>query len=184
MAVVIDDYMNFILDTMQRVFISVQDFVIQLSEVNGWLVPFAVVAIGFIPFLEAFFAGGVASFTGVPVVVAAIGAIIGNVISVLLIILPFDALFERMRNRKTKKKGGFIRSRFEKAGKMYRQYGVAGLAILTPLYASGHIAAFASLAAGAKKQTVIFWHVVSIVLWGVLGALFGAFVGFDHIVDP
>lgn len=151
-----------------------QDYIIQLSEVNSFLQYLGVFVLGAIPFLEAFVGSAVGTFLGVSFIIS----IIGNWISVMLIILPFNALLTKIRNRKSKK-DGFIQNRANKARELYEKYGVPGLAILTPLVASGHIAAFASLAAGANKKRVIIWHTLSIVIWGVLGTAFGYFLRND-----
>ena len=153
-----------------------RDLIIQLSEVNYLYQYIGVFLIGAIPFLEAFLAAAVGKIIGVSLVFG----IIGNWISVMLIILPFDALLTRIRNRKSKEKG-FIQNRVTKASELYEKYGVPGGVILTPLVASGHIAAFASLVAGASKERVIIWHTVSIVIWGVIGAVFGNYLRYDII---
>ena len=163
-------------------FEMLQNFIIQLSEINLFIQYIGVLLIGSIPFLEAFFAAALGAFVGIPPITAALSSMVGNWISIMLVILPFSALLMKIRNRKSKKEGGFIQNRAKKAKEMYDKYGVPGLAILTPLVASGHIAAFTSLAAGADKKRVIFWHTLSIVIWGVIGVGFGYFVGFEHIV--
>lgn len=151
-----------------------RDLVIQLSEVNLFYQYIGVFFIGATPFLEAFFAVTVGKFIGVPFVVG----IIGNWASIMFIILSFDALLTKISSRKYKKEG-FIHNRINKAGELYEKYGVPGVAILTPLVASGHIAVFVSLAAGASKTRVIIWHTVSIVIWGVIGAAFGIYLRSD-----
>lgn len=163
-------------------FETLQDFIVQLSEINSFIQHLGILLVGSIPFLEAFFGAALGAFVGVPLITAALSSMVGNWISVMLVILAFDALLTRSRNRKSKKDGGFIHNRAKKAKEMYNKYGVPGLAILTPLVASGHIAAFTSLAAGANKKRVIFWHTLSIVIWGVIGAAFGYYVGFEDIV--
>ena len=83
-----------------------------------------------------------------------------------------------MRNKKSKKQG-FIQRRASKARKWYEKYGVPGLALIAPLVASGHIAAFTSLVAGADKKRVVLWHTISIIVWGIAGASIGSFINYD-----
>ncbi|MDQ0208715.1 small multi-drug export protein [Alkalicoccobacillus murimartini] len=164
----------------------VQDFLYQLMEVNTYLQHLGIAAIGAIPFFEAFFGATAGTFLGVPIVSAALSSMIGNWISVMFIILPFGALLTMIRNRRKEKEvegeNGFIQKRANKAKNTFDKYGVAGLALLTPLVASGHIAAFTSLAAGVSKKKVIIWHTISIVVWGVLGAVFGHYVGYEQFI--
>lgn len=97
----------------------------------------------------------------------------------MFVILPFNTLLTKFRNRKSKK--GFIQNRVNKAKERYEKYGLPGLALISPLIASGHIAAFVSLAAGAQKRKVIFWHTISIVIWGIIGAVIGSYVNYNII---
>ncbi|WP_227002828.1 small multi-drug export protein [Salicibibacter kimchii] len=120
----------------------------------------------------------VGALVGLPIISAALTGMLGNWISVMLIILLFNALLMRFRDR-TSKNDGFIQNRVSKSRERYEKYGVPGVAILAPLVASGHIAAFASLAAGADKKRVIVWHTVSIGIWGVLGGLFGDYLHYE-----
>ncbi|GAK08713.1 small multi-drug export protein [Geomicrobium sp. JCM 19038] len=156
-----------------------QEFIINLMEMNPLLQHLGIALIGVIPFLEGFFGAFVGSFIGVSAITSALASFVGNWISVMLVILPFNALFTWLRNRNSGKSGGFIQGRAKKAQETYDKYGVPGLAIIAPAVASGHIAAFISLAAGADKKRVIFWHTISILLWVIIGAAFGGFVGFN-----
>lgn len=156
----------------------VQDFVIQLSGLDVLLQYSGVFFISFIPFVEAPGGAVVGSLIGLPVMVAAFISMLGNWISIMLVILPFGALLAMNRNRKSKREG-FIHNRAVKAKGWYDQYGVPGLALISPLFASAHIAAFASLAAGANKRKVILWHTVSIVIWGIIGTALGGYLNYD-----
>ncbi|MFB4162019.1 small multi-drug export protein [Geomicrobium sp. JSM 1781026] len=154
----------------------INDFLVYLLEVNPLVQHLGILVLAMIPFLETFFGSFVGAFIGVPIVTAAISSMIGNWLSVMAIILPFNALFRMLRERREAKgKEGFFGKRAKKAQGYYDKYGVPGLALIAPLIASGHIAAFISLAAGASRGKVILWHTVSIVVWGVLGVAAGYF---------
>ncbi|SDI81324.1 small multi-drug export protein [Natribacillus halophilus] len=156
----------------------VQDFLIQLSEMNAFLQYLGVFAIGFIPPLESFGGAAAGATVGMPFISTALISIIGNWISMMLLILPFNALLTKIRNRKSKK-DGLIQKGSNKAREQYDKYGVPGVAIISPLVpSSGHIAAFASLSAGASKKRVIVWHTISMVIWGVLGIAFGVYLNY------
>ena len=155
----------------------VQEFVGQLSELNLLLQYLGVFIASLIPFIESPGGAVIGSLIGIPIILAVVISAIGNWISIMFVILPFNALLTKIRNRKPKK--GFIHNRATKAREWYEKYGVPGLALITPLVASGHIAAFTSLAAGANKRKVIFWHTVSIVFWGILGAVLGGYLNYD-----
>lgn len=156
----------------------VQEFVGQLSELNSLLQYLGVFFISFIPFVESPGGAVIGSLIGIPIIFAALVSMIGNWFSIMFIILPFNALLTKVRNRKSEKEG-FIQNRATKARERYDKYGVPGLALIAPLVASAHIAAFTSLAAGANKRRVILWHTVSIVFWGIIGGVFGGYLNYD-----
>ncbi|MFE3574423.1 small multi-drug export protein [Lysinibacillus sp. NPDC059133] len=156
----------------------IQEFVGQLSELDLLLQYLGVFIISFIPFVESPGAAIVGSLIGIPIIIAVIISMIGNWISIMIVILPFNALLTKIRNRHSKKEG-FIHNRAIKARERYDKYGVPGLALIAPLVASAHIAAFTSLAAGANKRRVIFWHSVSIGFWGILGGVLGGYLYYD-----
>lgn len=156
----------------------VQEFVFLLSELNSFLQYLGVFFISFIPFVETPGGAIIGSLIGVPIILAAFISMIGNWISIMFIILPFDALLMKIRNRKSKKEG-FIHNRATKARERYDKYGVPGLALISPLVASAHIATFTSLAAGSNKRKVILWHTVSIVIWGIIGVVIGSYLKYD-----
>ncbi|MFJ6210294.1 small multi-drug export protein [Lysinibacillus sp. NPDC092081] len=156
----------------------VQEFVGQLSELDLFLQYMGVFVISFVPFVESPGGAVVGSLIGIPIILAVIISMIGNWISIMFVILPFNALFTKIRDRNSTKEG-FIHNRATKARERYDKYGVPGLAHIAPLFASAHIAAFTSLAAGANKRRVIFWHSVSIGFWGILGGVLGGYLNYD-----
>ncbi|GAA0463782.1 small multi-drug export protein [Alkalibacillus silvisoli] len=157
---------------------TVQNFIYQLSEVNEFLQAIGIFVLSLIPFVESPGGAAVGALIGLPIILALVISIFGNWLSVMIIIVPFNAWLVRFRNKKSKE-NGFIQKRASKARERYEKYGVPGVALFAPLVASGHIAAFASLAAGASKRSVIFWHVVSIIIWGVIGAGLGIYLNND-----
>lgn len=157
----------------------VQEFVGQLSELDLFLQNLGVFFISFIPFIESPGGAIVGSLIGIPIFLAVIISTIGNWISIMFVILPFNALLTKIRNHHSKK--GFIHNRATKARERYDKYGVPGLALIAPLIVSAHIAAFTSLAVGANKRRVIFWHTVSLVFWGIIGGALGGYLYYDII---
>ncbi|MFJ7982609.1 small multi-drug export protein [Lysinibacillus xylanilyticus] len=154
----------------------VQEFVGQLSELDLILQYLGVFVISFIPFVESPGGAVVGSLIGIPIILAVIISMIGNWISIMFVILPFNALLTK---KCYSNKEGFIYNRATKARERYDKYGVPGLALVAPLVASAHIAAFTSLAAGANKRRVIFWHSISLVFWGILGGVLGGYINYD-----
>ena len=156
---------------------EVQNLILQLNESNEILQYLGVFVLSFIPFVESPGGAAAGALIGLSLVLSGLIAIMGNWISVMLIIIPFNLLLTKMLNRKSKR-DEFIHNRVSKARKWYENYGVPGLALIGPLVASGHIAAFTSLVAGATKKRVVFWHTISIVVWGIAGSSLGSFINY------
>lgn len=156
----------------------VQEIISYLSDINSFLQYLVVFLISFIPFVESPGGSMIATLIGIPIILAVIISVIGNWVSIMFIINLFNALLIKSRNRGSRK-NGFIHNRVMKARELYAKYGVPGLAIIAPLIASGHIAAFASLAIGINKRRVIYWHMISIILWGFIGGAFGEYLNYD-----
>lgn len=157
----------------------VQEMVGYLSELNLLLQYLGTFLISFIPFVESPGGSIIGSLIGIPLILAIIISVLGNWISIMFIIVLFNTLQMKIRNRDSKK--GFIHNRAMKAKELYDKYGVPGLALVAPLIASGHIAAFTSLALGVNKRRVVHWHMISIVLWGIIGGAFGGYLNNDII---
>ncbi|MDQ0159461.1 small multi-drug export protein [Alkalibacillus salilacus] len=154
----------------------VQDVLNYLDGVNEFIQTIGVFILSLIPFVESPGGAAIGILVGLPVIWALVISVIGNWLSIMAIVIPYNAWLVRYRNSDQR---GFIHRRTSRAKARYEKYGVPGVALLAPLIASGHIAAFGSLAAGANKSTVVFWHVVSIIVWGVIGAALGFYLKTD-----
>lgn len=157
----------------------VQETIGYLSELNLLFQYLGTFFISFIPFMESPGGSMVGSLIGIPIIFAVLISILGNLLSIMFIIALFNTLQMKIRNRDSKK--GFIHNRAMRARELYAKYGVPGLALIAPLVASGHIAAFTSLALGVNKRRVVYWHIMSIVLWGMIGGAFGGYLYYDII---
>ncbi|AWG44344.1 hypothetical protein BEH_26530 (plasmid) [Priestia filamentosa] len=60
-----------------------------------------------------------------------------------------------------------LKGRLQKAQIYFNRYGVPGLSLMGPIVGANHISAFVSVAAGASKERVIVWQIISIILWGI-----------------
>lgn len=136
---------------------GLQDFTASLPE---WLQWAGVMAAGAIPFVESYLGAVIGVLAGLPLPVAIVAAIIGNVISMLVVVLTAHAVRSRVasdspespRRRK-------LRERFDK-------YGVAGVSLLGQTLLPSQITSGAMVSFGASRNAVIFWQIISIILWG------------------
>lgn len=140
----------------------------------------------------------IAGLSPIPV---ALFAFSGNLLTVLLVIFLVDKLKAWMLKRKAKKNiqlqvegSEFSNSssdqvseeedtkRSKRAKKIWEKYGLPGLTFLGTLLVGSHIAAFMAMSFGSKRNWVIGWMVVSILLWTVIIAVASS-LGLELITD-
>ncbi|RNF40881.1 small multi-drug export protein [Planococcus salinus] len=104
-------------------------------------------------------------------------AFVGNMLTVLALIIGFDR-FKDWYNKRQEKKGKAKDKKSERAKNIWNKYGLPGLAMLGPILIGTHIAAFIGMTLGATKKNTTVWLTISIAVWtlafGVLTAM-----GFD-----
>ncbi|MGO2051191.1 hypothetical protein ACT3UD_05120 [Glutamicibacter sp. 287] len=145
---------------------TLQDFATSFPEPLQWL---AVAIVAAIPFVESYFGSVIGVLLGMPVVFAVIAAVVGNAISMLLFVNSAHAVRTKVRQGAgTENKA----RKYEKLHKAFDKYGIAGVSLLGQTILPSQITSAALVSFGANKQKVIFWQLISIVLWGTaFGAL-------------
>lgn len=108
-------------------------------------------------------------------------AFVGNMVTVLALIVGFDR-FKDWYNKRQEAKGNTQNKKSERAKRIWNKYGLPGLALLGPILIGTHIAAFIGMTLGATKKNTTIWLTISIAVWtlafGVLTAL-----GFDFFTS-
>lgn len=108
-------------------------------------------------------------------------AFIGNMLTVLALIIGFDR-FQIWYNKRQEAKGKMTSKKSERAKNVWNRYGLPGLAMLGPILIGTHIAAFIGMTLGATKRNTTIWLTISIAAWtlafGILTAL-----GFDFFTS-
>ena len=146
---------------------DLQHFVEATDPIWQWL---AIMLASAIPFIESYFGSALGILAGVNPAIAIIAAIIGNMISMVL----FVTFGEKIRHwRKTDEKP--VSKRTERIKRLFNKYGVIGVSLLGQTFLPSQITSMAMVTFGAPKPKVIFWQVISIILWGVLFGLLAHF---------
>lgn len=152
---------------------SLQQFTSSFPPALQWL---AVMLVAAVPFIESYFGSALGVVIGLNPVMAIFAAVVGNVASMLLLVN--GAHFVRRKVAKEKEvpslKYARLRSAFEK-------YGIAGVSLLGQTILPSQITSAALVSFGAAKEKVIFWQIISIILWGTTFGLL-AFLGVDLVL--
>ncbi|WP_110589983.1 small multi-drug export protein [Microbacterium suaedae] len=143
---------------------SLQSFTESLPAAVQWL---GLILLGAIPFVESYFGSFIGILAGVPPVLAVAAAVVGNVVSMLIFVLSAH----RIRVAATKNSAPQeLSPRRQKLKDRFDKYGVAGVSLLGQAVLPSQITSAMIVGFGAPKNRVIFWQIISIILWGVIFA--------------
>ncbi|GAA5228222.1 hypothetical protein [Paeniglutamicibacter antarcticus] len=151
---------------------SLQEFTSSFPSALQWI---GVALLAAVPFIESYFGAVVGVVIGMNPVFAVLAAVVGNVASMVLLVN--GAHFVRRKVAKDKvpsQKYARLRGAFDK-------YGIAGVSLLGQTILPSQITSLALVSFGAAKEKVIFWQVISIVLWGSTFGLL-AYLGVDLVL--
>jgi len=100
-----------------------------------------------------------------PIAVAVL-AFLGNTLAVYVIVFFYARLRSWWRAWRGETDGESGRSK--RARRLWDRYGMAGLALASPLLTGIHLAAFIGLALGASNRSTAGWMTGSIALWTIV----------------
>ena len=154
---------------------ALQDFTTSLPSFLQW---FGVMLVAAIPFVDSYFGAVIGVLIGLPTALAIGVAVIGNVISMLIFVMTAHGVRGKVVAGKAAAAavagagsagGEPVESpRREKVRRAFDKYGVAGVSLVGPAILPSQFTSAAMVSFGANRNTVIFWQVISIVLWGVV----------------
>ncbi|MFB8189503.1 small multidrug efflux protein [Microbacterium sp. NPDC055988] len=163
-----------------------QNLVAQVPEL---VQPLIVALAGAIPFIEGEGAVSIGIIGGIPPVVAAIAAIVGNFLCVLVVVLVSSGARQAVVNRSRAKavalagggtadevhadtadtgRGTARREKFQRA---FERYGVPGVSLLGPLLLPTQFTATMLAASGIGKGRILFWQALAIIGWTTIVAV-------------
>jgi len=109
---------------------------------------------------------------GLSPVVSGVSAVTGAILGVLLMLRAGERLRDWVYERR------WLAKRRKRIESMWNRYGVIGVALQAPMLTGAPLATVLALALGAPARPLLYWMVISIVLWGTV--LTGAAVlGFE-----
>ena len=140
---------------------TLQDFTSSLPEMLQWV---GVMLAAAIPFVESYFGSALGVLVGVNPAIAIAAAVVGNVLSMLVFVLSAHRMRSGIVAGKAQKE---LSPRRERLREKFDKYGVAGVSLLGQVILPSQITSAAMVSFGASKNTVIFWQIISIILWGI-----------------
>lgn len=138
---------------------GLQNWTAGLPEAAQWL---GVLAVSAIPFIESYFGAVIGIAAGLNPIVAVVAAIVGNVISMVVLVSGAHAVRSRAVDEPET-----VSPRRQRLRRAFDKYGIIGVSLLGQTILPSQITSTAMVSFGASKQKVIFWQIVSIILWGI-----------------
>ena len=139
---------------------TLQDFTTSLPPVLRWL---ALMAAGAVPFVESYLGSAIGIVVGVNAPVAVAAAVVGNVASMVVMVLGAHAVRGRAAGQ-----AEALSIRRQRLRRWFHRYGVAAVSLLGQTILPSQFTSAALVSFGAPKNMVIVWQVISIILWGVV----------------
>jgi len=139
---------------------------------------FLVFVLSAIPFFEAIAIVPVAIVGGLSPVPVIILGMVGNLLTVYLVIVFIDYIKKWRKSKKDEQEKENKRS--IRARKIWKKYGLPGLAIIGPLFVGSHLTALMGVTFGGTKKATAVWMTVSLGVWCMMLALL-AYFGFDFM---
>lgn len=161
---------------MDTFFQTIQDFVLGLPDPVQFL---GVAAVGAIPFIESYGASTIGIAAGVPIPLAVLAAVIGNIASVLLVVYGIASVRSRATGRGATSEGavtvdGAGTGKRGRIAENVRRFGVPGVSLLGPILLPSQFTSAAMVSIGANRNVVFVWTAIAVVVWGVVIGLIAA----------
>lgn len=167
-----------VLDTLAG--FSGEDAADLIAGADGTIQYVLVFLLAAIPLLEILVVIPIGVGFGLNAVGVALFAFLGNVLPIYGIVLFYDRLKTWWDARREDDRESS--TRHERARGIWNQYGLPGLAFVSPVATGVHLAATLTLALGSRKRAVAVWMTVAIALWTVVLTA-GSYYGIGYLID-
>ncbi|MFB5662853.1 small multi-drug export protein [Alteribacillus sp. HJP-4] len=134
------------------------------------------------PFLEVVGVIPIGAAAGLPVIPVTIFSFLGNIATILLLILLMDQVKAWMQKRREKKGRAPSQKRAERAERLWKKFGLPGVALLSPFLIGSHLGAVLAMGFGGTKQQIAIWMTISVFSWSVLVGI-GSYYGIDFLYN-
>ncbi|MDQ0614240.1 putative membrane protein [Microbacterium sp. W4I4] len=138
-----------------------------------WLQWAGVMLAAAIPFIESYFGTLIGVVAGVPLPITLLAAILGNLISMLIFVFVASAARAKVLARRGTDQQTEPSARRAKVKRMFDRFGVPGVSLLGQAVLPSQITSGMMVSFGASRNAVIFWQVISIIVWALIFGLIG-----------
>lgn len=133
-----------------------------------------------IPFFEVAAIIPVAIIGGVPAIPTMIVAFLGNLLTIVLLIIFVDKIIAWRKKRKKNKEEDDSK-KHKRARNIWGKYGLPGLAFIGPFFVGSHLSALLAISFGGTRDKTLILMTASLLTWSIiLGS--AAYFGFDYFI--
>jgi len=133
-----------------------------------------------IPMLEIAAIIPVGIIGGLPAVPVMVTAFVGNLVTIILLIVFLDEI-RKWRRKKKKVHTEKEAKRQKRAQSLWSKYGLFGLAFIGPFFVGSHLSALLAITFGNAKRQTLIYMTASLLTWTVLIGV-ASHYGFDYFV--
>lgn len=134
------------------------------------------------PFLEVVGVIPIGVAAGLEALPVTILAFLGNILTIWLLILLMDQVKAWLQKRREKKGKAPSAKRQDRAARLWRKYGLPGLALLSPFLIGSHLGAILAMGFGGTRKSITLWMTISVFSWSVVMGVASHF-GIDFLYD-
>lgn len=138
--------------------------------------------LGATPFFEVVGVIPIGVAAGLPAIPVTIVAFAGNIITIWLLILMMDRVKTWLQKRKEKKGKEMSEKRQKRATRIWKKYGLPGLAIVSPILIGSHLGAVLAMGFGGTRKKITFWMTFSILGWTIAMGV-ASYFGIDYLYE-
>ena len=148
----------------------------------GYLIAYILVFLfGATPFFEGIAIIPIGTVAGLNPFVTALIALIGNILTVLLVIVFMEQIKAWMEKRRIKKGKPEKTKKNERAQRVFTKYGLPGLCLIGPTFGS-HLTALVGMSLSGSKSRTAIWISISLTVWCLAMALV-SYYGLGYLIE-
>lgn len=132
-----------------------------------------------IPFFEIMVIVPVAIIGGIPAIPVMVVAFLGNLLTIILLIVFLDKIREWRRKKKGEEQTES--KRFKRARDLWDKYGLPGLVFIGPFFVGSHLSALLAITFGGQKAKTLYLMTASLLSWTIILGV-ASYYGFDFFI--
>lgn len=149
-----------------------------MNETIGYVMAFILAATPFFEMVAVIPLGVISGLNTIPVTIV---AFLGNLLTVLIVILMMTQIKAWLKRRREAKGKEGSTKRENRAKQIWQRYGLFGLALIGPILIGSHLAVIMGMSFGGTKKKMTVYMTGSLLLWAIVTAV-GTHLGVEFFM--